>query len=92
MRFQKLAPSRSLQSLGSRVEAVLPQDGGDGPTPDLVAQIGEGALNPRLAPIAILRRHPHDQLPNLRRHGWATRPAPGAAVILAGDQLPMPHE
>jgi hypothetical protein len=71
---------------------MLPEEGGDGPAPDSVAQVGERALNPGIAPVAILGRHAHDQLPNLGHHGRPSGPAPLLAVVFPGDQVAMPGE
>src|SRR5262249_19457083 len=62
MRLQELLPGRPLLSLRSRLNSVLPQDGGDGPAADVMAQVGECPLNPRVAPVTILGRHADDQL------------------------------
>jgi len=92
VRFQKLSPGCPFLAFGSWVDAMLPQDGGDGPPADLVAQVGEGSLNPRVAPIAILGRHAHDQLPNFCGHGWPAWSAPQMAVVFPCDQVPVPGE
>jgi hypothetical protein len=90
MGFQELLPGRPLLPVRSRFNAMLLEDGGDGPAPDLVAQIRERALNPRIAPVAILRRHADNQLPNLGHHRRPARPAAAVAVVFPGDELPMP--
>jgi hypothetical protein len=87
MNFQELLPGRPLLPLRSRFNAVLLEDGGDGPAPDLVAQIRERALNPRIAPVAIRRRHADNQLPNLGHHRWPVRPAAAVAVVFPGDEV-----
>jgi hypothetical protein len=38
----------------------------------------------------ILRRHADNELPNLGRHRQPARPATAVAVVLPGDELPMP--
>ena len=58
--------------------------------PDVVAQIRERALNPRIAPVAILRRHADNHLPNLGHHRRPVRPAAPVAVVFPRDELPMP--
>jgi hypothetical protein len=68
------------------------EDGGDGPAADVVAQIRERALNPRIAPVAILRRHADHQLPNLGHHRRPARPAVMVAVVFPRDELPMPGQ
>ena len=92
MDVQELLPGRPLLSIGGRLDPVLPQDGGDGSTPDVMMEVGERPLDPRVAPGAIFRRHPYDPLTDLRRHAWPSRAAPRVAVVLAGDQRAMPGE
>ena len=92
MRLQELLPGRPLLSLRSWLNGALPKDGGDGPAANIMAHICERALDPRVAPVTILGRHPDDQLPNLGRHRWPAGPAPVMAVVLLGDQVPMPGE
>src|SRR5262245_64102095 len=75
MGLQELLPCRLLLPLGCRLNPVLPEDGGDGPASDVVAHVAERALNPRVTPVAILRRHAHDQLANLCCQWWPSRPA-----------------
>ena len=73
MDLQEFLPGGPFLPLRGRFNAVLFQDVRDGPAPDRVAQIRERALNPRIAPVAILHRHADHQLPNLGQH---RRPAP----------------
>ena len=92
MRFEELLPGRPPLTLRGRLDPVLPEDVGDGPSPDAVIQIRERALNPRVAPVAVLGRHPHHQLPNLRHDRRPSRTAPLVAVVLPSDQVPMPGQ
>src|SRR5262249_7133689 len=77
---------------GRRLDPVLPENGGNGPTTNGVAQIRKRALDARVPPVAILRRHPHNQPPNLGGGRWPPWPAPVMAVVLSGDEMAMPGE
>ena len=48
--------------------------------PDLVAEVGQGAADPRVAPSGILDRHPDDQLGQHLPLQWPTTAA-GAPVV-----------
>ena len=59
---------------------------------DVVAEVGERAADPRVAPRRILTRHPYDEFGH--RPG-CHRPSPtpaGTAIVLLGDQTPVPAE
>ena len=59
---------------------------------DVVAEVGECAADPRVAPRRILPRHPYDEFGH--RPG-CHRPSPtpaGTAIVLLGDQPPVPAE
>ena len=57
---------------------------------DVVAEVGERAADPRVAPRRILTRHPYDEFGH--RPG-CHRPTPaGTAIVLLGDQTPVPAE
>jgi hypothetical protein len=71
---------------------ALPRNVGNGASADVVIQIGERALNPGIAPRAVLGRHPDDPLANLRGGARPSRAAAQVAFALAGDQRPMPRE
>ena len=44
------------------------------------------------APAFIRRRHPYHEFADLSSDGWATWTSPLAAVVLPGDELPMPPQ
>ena len=92
MRLQERLPRRALVPLGSRGEPVVVQDPLDRVPGDVVAEVGERAADPRVAPRRILPRHPHDEFGHRPgRH----RPSPtsaGTAIVLLGDQPPVPAE
>jgi hypothetical protein len=46
-----------------------------------MTDILQGALDPRVAPRGILRRHPDDELVDLREHAAATRPGDQLSVL-----------
>ena len=59
---------------------------------DVVAEIRERATDARVPPRWILDRHPHHEVGHL---AWRYRPAStsaGAAVVLPGNQPPVPAE
>ena len=59
---------------------------------DVVAEIGERAADPRVAPRRILPRHPYDEFGHRPgRHRPSPTPA-GTAIVLLGDQPPVPAE
>ncbi len=68
---------------------MLLEDVRDGAPCDVMIQVGEDSLDSCVAPVAILRCHPHHQLPNLRHDRGPARTAPSVAVVLPRDQLPM---
>jgi len=52
----------------------------------------EGSLDPRVAPAGILPGHSEDEIPEFSGLGGAAgHPAPGA-VVLAGNEGPVPAE
>jgi hypothetical protein len=57
--LQEFFPGRPLLPLWGRFDTVLPKDIRDRSAADLMVDVGEGALNPGVAPLAILGRHPH---------------------------------
>ncbi len=90
VRLQERLPWRVPGSLGRRVDPVVLQDPLHRVPDDCVAEVGERAADPRVAPRRILARHPHHEVGNLP---WRHRPTPtsaGAAVVLRGDQFPVP--
>ena len=78
--------------LGSRGDPVVVQDPLHRVPGDVVAEVGERAADPRVAPRRILIRHPYDEFGH--RPG-CHRPSPtpaGTAIVLLGDQPPVPAE
>ena len=61
VRLQERLPRRALVPLGSRGEPVVVQDPLHRVPGDGVAEVGERAADPRVAPRRILTRHPHDE-------------------------------
>jgi hypothetical protein len=89
MDLQEFLPGRLFLPLRGRLKALLLQEVGDGPPPDLVAQVGQGALNPCVAPLTILPSHWHDPLPDLGPHAGTAGAAPLVTVGFADDQPAM---
>ncbi len=50
MRAEKLLPSRPLLALRLGFNPMLPQDGGDGPSADVMIEVGKRALDAGIAP------------------------------------------
>jgi hypothetical protein len=92
MDLQEFLPSRPFLPLRGWFNAVLLQDVGDGSAPNLVAQVGQCALNPRVTPLTIFPGHSQGQLSDLGPHGRTEWTAPLVAVVLADDQPAMPRE
>ena len=85
-------PRRSSGPLGSRFDPVVVQNPLDRVPGDVVAEIRERATDARVPPRWILDRHPHHEVGHL---AWRYRPAStsaGAAVVLPGNQPPVPAE
>ena len=89
MRPEEDLPRR--RGFWDRGNAVRLQDAGDRRAADPMANVLQGAEDPRVAPGGILFRHPHNQPPHLREHARTTA-APLRVRPLARDQLPMPAE
>jgi hypothetical protein len=58
----------------------------------LVPQIGQGALDAPVAPIAILFGHPFDQRFHLSGGARSPRPALATPIVFVSDQLAMPGQ
>ena len=56
-----------------------------------MADVFQGAEDPRVAPCRIVFGHPHDESPDLRDHARTTA-APLRVRPFARDELPMPAE
>jgi hypothetical protein len=92
MRAQELRPGRPPLPLRRGLDPELFQSAGDGASTDVVIQIGERTLNPGIAPRAVLGRHPDGPLADRLLGARPSRAATQVAVVLAGDQRPMPRE
>src|SRR5215469_12990253 len=71
---------------------MLLENVGDRAAPHLMAQVGQRSLDSAIAPISILGGHTYHQLLDLvfrTRTAWAPSLA---AIILLGDQPPMPGQ
>ena len=92
MRLEERLPRRSSGPLGSRFDPVVVHNPLDRVPGDVVAEIRERATDARVPPRWMLDRHPHHEVGHL---AWRYRPAStaaGAAVVLPGNQPPVPAE
>ena len=89
---EELLPRRSPLVFRSGLDAVLFQNVGDGASADMVIEVGERTLDPRVAPRAVLRRHPDDPLANHLADRWPSLTAALATIVLPSNQRPMPRE
>lgn len=71
---------------------MLFQNVGDAAARNFVAQIGQRSLNSAVAPIPVLRSHADDQLLDLVLRTRTPRASLLAAIVLFGDQPPMPSQ
>jgi hypothetical protein len=79
------------RTVSARRNTVFFQDPSNrGPT-HVMSEVLQGALNPRIAPRRVLRRHAHGERPDLRVHTRAPRAAT-CVRPLADDQIAMPPE
>ena len=59
---------------------------------DVVIEVGQGALDPCVAPAAVVRGHPHDQRADLGHDGRSSGTTMCPPVVLLGDQGPVPRQ
>lgn len=86
--LEECPPSGSPQRCG--IYSVLEEHSFDRVSRDLESKIMEGPLDPGVAPPGIVSGHDEDPLLELRRFSWPTLTPLLAAVILFGDELPVP--
>jgi hypothetical protein len=89
---QERLPRRALTPLGGRVDPVILQDPLHRVPGDLVTEVGKRTLDPCVAPLRILARHTHYELSDLSERHRAASPSSRTAVVLLGDQPPVPAE
>jgi len=89
---QELFPGRLSVTLRRGFQTELLENVGDRTPCDLVAQIGQCTLDAPIAPIPVLRGPTNDQVLNSIASSGTTGPTLLAAVILLGDQLPVPGQ
>jgi hypothetical protein len=59
---------------------------------DLMVEVGQAPLNPRIVSVAVFRGHAHEQRSDLRHDRWSSRPTTCAPLIFLRDQLTMSGE
>ena len=64
----------------------------DGFTRQHVTHISESTLDPEISPASVFVGETKNKRSNLRRRPWAARCTARAAVVLLGNQLPMPSQ
>ena len=79
-------------SIAVRFQTVFPEHVREGAPRNLVAQIGQGALDSSVAPILVLRGHAHDRLLSLLAHTGTPRATLSAALMFPGDELAVPSQ
>lgn len=89
MRPHKRAPGH--RALPARGNAVFLQNPSNRESAHVMSEILQGALDARIIPRRVFRRHPHGERPNLRVHTRATGAATGVHPW-ADDQFTMPTE
>jgi len=92
MPAQKLLPGRLPSSLRRRLDAVSLQNLSDRTAGNLAPEIGQGALNPSIAPIPVFFCEFYHQGFKIHGRSRTPRSALGTSVIFNGDQLPMPGQ
>ena len=92
MRLQERLPGRPLAPLRRRRNPVLEQNPLHRVSGDLVAEVGQGTSDTGVPPPRIVDGHSHDQLGHRLGCQWPPAAAAGAAVVLLGDQLPIPAQ
>src|SRR5262249_14108091 len=73
LRFEELGPRRFLEPVWRGLEALFAEDVGDRPSRNLMMEIRQGALDPRVPPTAVLGGHAHDQRADLAHDRWPSR-------------------
>ena len=92
MCLQELSPRRLLQALGRGLQAMFAEDRGDRASGDVVIEVGQGALDPRVTPAAVVRGHTHDQRADLGDDGRSSRTTTCTSVVFLRDQRPVPRQ
>src|SRR5262249_14054015 len=92
LRVEELGPARFLEPVWRGLEAVIAEDVGDCPARHLVMEVRQGALDPRVAPAAVLGGHAHDQRADLAPDRRPSRTTTGTAVVLRGDEGSVPRQ
>ena len=92
MSLQKGLPRHPLLPEGGGVEPVFQKDSLDRVTANLVTQVVERSSNSSVAPARVVAGHLQDQIFDLDRCLGATGSAGLAAIVLLGDQPPVPSK
>ena len=79
-------------SARGRINPVVLQDPFHRVPRDLVTEVRQRTLDSRVAPQRILARHPHHEVSDLSDRHRAASTSSRTAVVLLGDQPPVPAE
>ena len=91
MGLEKLAPGRSFASLWSGIDAVFPEDVGDGRPTNAVADVQQRALNSRVSPARVLSGHSHGEIGD-GSHDSRSALASSLVGPLRSDELTVPSK
>src|SRR5687768_10620648 len=89
---QELLPGGVPLAFGRRFQTVHPKDVGNSTSTYLIAKIGQRPLYSPVTPIAVLSGHADHPLLDLILRARTSGATLLAAIILSGDQFPMPSQ
>ena len=92
MSEQELLPGGLSITLWCRFQTVCLENVSDRATRDLVAEIRQRALYPAISPIVVLGGHAYHEVFDLFVSPGSSRAALLAAVVLPGNQSPVPSQ
>ena len=93
LKLAPFGPSCLFSAIRRRLHSNLRQNVGNCSSSNLLSEIGQSALNSRVAPAPVLLRHPDHQLPKLLLGPRATDAASLCApVLLPRDEFPVPGQ
>ena len=93
MSLEKRRPRGVLVSLRGGLNTGFSENISDGAASDLMSQIGESALDSRVPPRSMLKRHAQDESDDGLHDARPTGAAPVAVVPLESHPFPVPsHE
>ena len=85
-------PCRLLRTLGRWLDSVALEDAFDRCFADDMTEVGQRSLDPFVAPCVVYGGHANRQTPDAASNSWFTWATNRAAVVLFGDELPVPSQ